>query len=60
MYNFHATVCFTGHLHLTEGLRTTLLFNLGVVGGQRGYFFFFTSFFSVYISKIVKIKQKYM
>lgn len=33
MYNFHAIVCFTGHLHLTEGLRTTLLFNLGVVGG---------------------------
>lgn len=36
MYNFHATVCFTGHLHLTEGLRTTLLFNLGAVGGQGG------------------------
>lgn len=45
MYNFHAIVCFTGHLHLTEGLRTTLLFNLGAVGGQGGlllllYFFF--------------------
>lgn len=60
MYNFHATVCFTGHLHLTEGLRTTLLFNLGAVGGQGGLLLLLNSFFSVYISKIVKIKKKYM